>query len=112
VSQQTNDKKQLVPMAARVVAALGQLPEVTSADAGYFREAAVEDPSLASTLLLVPPNRQKHGTTPTQPLAESSAAPTNRGGVARLGSSRGAAALPSTKTRHDGVGRAFGPTNS
>ena len=69
VTQQTNDKKQLVPMAARVVAALGQPPEATSADAGYFSEAAVEDPSLALTLLLVPPNRQKRGTTPTQPLA-------------------------------------------
>jgi len=69
VTQQTNDKKQLVPMAAHVVAALGQLADVTSADAGYFSEAAVEDPSLASTVLLVPPNRQKHGTTPTQPVA-------------------------------------------
>jgi hypothetical protein len=47
VTQQTNDKKPLVPMAARVVAALGQLPEVTAADAGSFSEAAVEDRSLA-----------------------------------------------------------------
>ena len=69
VTQQTNDKKQLVPMAAHIVAALGQMAEVTSADAGYFSEVAVEDRSLASTLLLVPPNRQKHGTTPTQPIA-------------------------------------------
>jgi hypothetical protein len=45
------------------------MAEVTSADAGYFSEVAVEDRSLASTLLLVPPNRQKHGTTPTQPIA-------------------------------------------
>jgi hypothetical protein len=35
---------------------------VTTADAGYFSEAAVDDPSLASTDLLVPPHRQKHGT--------------------------------------------------
>ncbi len=69
VTQQTNDKKQLVPMAAHVVAALGQLAVVTSADAGYFSEAAVDDPSLASTFLLVPPNRQKHGTPSTPPIA-------------------------------------------
>jgi transposase len=69
VTQQSNDKKQLVPMATLVIAALGQLAEVTSADAGYFSEAAVDDPALASTHLLVPPDRQKHGATPAEPTA-------------------------------------------
>jgi NAD(P)-dependent dehydrogenase (short-subunit alcohol dehydrogenase family) len=67
VTQQTNDKRQLVPMAAHVVAALGRLADVTTADAGYFSEAAVDDPSLASTDLLVPPHRQEHGTPSMEP---------------------------------------------
>jgi hypothetical protein len=42
--------------------AMPTLVDVTTADAGYFSEAAVDDPSLASTDLLVPPHRQKQGT--------------------------------------------------
>jgi transposase len=61
VTQQTNDKQQLVPMAAKILETLGRLAEVTSADAGYFSEAAIDDPLLASTNLLVPPHRDKHG---------------------------------------------------
>jgi hypothetical protein len=67
VTHQANDKKQRVPMAAHVMAALQRLADVTSADAGYFSEAAVDDPSLASTDLLVPPHRQKHGTPSMEP---------------------------------------------
>jgi transposase len=61
VTQQTNDKQQLVPMAEAIVANVGQLAATTSADAGYFSVANVEHPALASTNLLVPPDRQKHG---------------------------------------------------
>jgi transposase len=75
VIQQTNDKRQLVPMAARIVANVGRLADVTSADAGYFSEAAVENATLASTQLLVPPNREKHGVVdPTVPLADDASA--------------------------------------
>jgi transposase len=66
VTQETNDKKQLVPMAGKILATFGRLAEVTSADAGYFSEAAVDDPVLASTHLLVPPNREKHGAPATE----------------------------------------------
>lgn len=65
ITQQTNDKQQLVPMMQKVVENMGRLPTNTSADAGYFSEAAVTHPDLAETDLYVPPNRQKHG----QPLA-------------------------------------------
>jgi len=65
VTQAANDVRQLVPMAAAIVANVGQLAQTTSADAGYFSAQNVEHPALAGTNLLVPPDRQKHGTTPT-----------------------------------------------
>lgn len=61
VTQETNDKKQLVPMVFKVEEQAGKLPESVSADAGYFSAAAVTDPRLAEVNLLVPPDRQKHG---------------------------------------------------
>lgn len=65
ITQAANDVQQLVPMAEAIVANVGQLAQTTSADAGYFSAQNVEDPALATTNLLVPPDRQKHGTTPT-----------------------------------------------
>jgi transposase len=72
VTQATNDKRELVPMAERIVDTCGRLADTTSADAGYFSEEAVTDPKLASTDLLVPPDRQKHGTSPTAMMAAPS----------------------------------------
>ncbi len=62
VTQQSNDKQQLEPMAEAIVASAGQLAQVTSADAGYFSEAAIERVEAMGTELLVPAHRQKHGT--------------------------------------------------
>lgn len=61
VTQQANDKQQLVPMMAQVLENVGQLPTNTSADAGYFSEKALNDASLNGTDLHVPSGRQKHG---------------------------------------------------
>ena len=61
LTQEANDKKQLVSMVLKVEEQAGALPESASADAGYFSEAAVTDPRLAQVALLVPPDRQKHG---------------------------------------------------
>jgi transposase len=61
LTQQTNDKQQLVPMFEKVLENMGRLPEKASADCGYFSEAAVTHPSLAQVDLYVPPGRQKHG---------------------------------------------------
>jgi len=61
VTQQTNDKKQLVPMLEQVQAMTGSPPQQATADAGYFSEKNVTDPKLAGIELLVPPDRQKHG---------------------------------------------------
>lgn len=70
LTQQSNDKKQLVPMLELVRKNLGQLPQKASADAGYFSEANVTDEKLAGVDLFVPPHREKHGAK-----AEASAGP-------------------------------------
>ena len=61
ITQEVNDKKQLVPMLVQVKQNLGRNPEHATADAGYFSEAAVTDTKLAGVDLLVPPDRQKQG---------------------------------------------------
>ena len=60
LTQEANDKKQLLPMLKQVEQNLGRKPEQASADAGYFSEAAVTDEKVAGIELLVPPNREKH----------------------------------------------------
>jgi hypothetical protein len=73
VTQQVNDKQQLEPMAQAIVENVGKLADVTSADAGYFSEKAIDAVSAMGTLLLVPPHRQKHGE--VEPEAQGEAAP-------------------------------------
>lgn len=58
-TQQANDKQQLVPVSEKVIKNCGRLADVTSADSGYFSEAAVGDATFTSTNLLVPPGREK-----------------------------------------------------
>ena len=65
VTQEANDKRQLVPLLTAVVANCEAAPAVASADAGYFSEAAVTAEALAGTDLYVAPDRQKHGEAPT-----------------------------------------------
>lgn len=59
LTQQANDKKQLVPMLEQVEQNMGRKPEQATADAGYFSEAAVTDPKVGGIELLVPPDREK-----------------------------------------------------
>ena len=61
VTQETNDKKQLLPMIAQIAANLGQKPEKVSADEGYFSEANVTDESVKDVDLYVATGRDKHG---------------------------------------------------
>ena len=61
VTQEANDKQQLVPLVGQVETNCGAVPATVSADAGYFSEANVTDPRLAGVDLYVPPDRQKHG---------------------------------------------------
>ena len=61
ITQQTNDKQQLVPMIKLVVANTGSKPIAVSADAGYWSEANVGDESMAGVDLHIATGRQKHG---------------------------------------------------
>ena len=61
VTQQTNDKKQLLPMIAQIAINLDQKPEKVSADTGYFSEANVTDESVKDVDLYVATGRDKHG---------------------------------------------------
>jgi len=61
VTQDANDKQQLVPMLSQVTASCGQPPAAASADAGYFSATSVTDKTLQGIDLYVPPDRQKHG---------------------------------------------------
>jgi len=61
VTQEANDKRQLVPMLEEVEVMTGSKPEQATADAGYFSEASVTDARLEGIDLLVAPDRQKHG---------------------------------------------------
>lgn len=70
MTQQTNDKQQLVPMLEQVRQNLGQFPVQATADAGYFSEANLTDPALADVDLYVPPDRQKHGVTEPAPAGD------------------------------------------
>jgi len=61
VTQETNDKKQLIPMIAQITANLEQKPGKVSADTGYFSEANVTDESVKEVDLYVATGRDKHG---------------------------------------------------
>lgn len=78
LTQSPNDARQLVPMAQAIVENVGQLARTTSADAGYFSAEAVEHAALATTNLLVPPSRQKHGSEPVQGSADPTASAAQR----------------------------------
>lgn len=67
VTQEANDKQQLVPMLSQVAKNCGVVPTVASADSGYFSEAAVMAEALVGIDLHVAPDRQKHGEAPAPP---------------------------------------------
>lgn len=61
VTQETNDKQQLVPMLEQVEQNTGQKPEAASADAGYWNPEQVGDERVQGTELYVATGRPKHG---------------------------------------------------
>jgi transposase len=61
VTQEANDKRQLVPMLQQVEVMTGSKPEQATADAGYFSEQSVGDAKLGGIDLLVAPDREKRG---------------------------------------------------
>ncbi len=67
VTQQTNDKQQLIPMMKQAEKNTRTKPDILSADAGYFSEDNLTDEQLKGVDLYVPSNRQKHGNDPASP---------------------------------------------
>lgn len=63
ITQECNDKKQLVPMMVKAKENLGQLPDNVSADAGYFSENNITSKELEGLSLHIPPDKQKHNDT-------------------------------------------------
>ena len=61
VTQEANDKKQLLPLLEKVRENTGRLPDKASADAGFFSETNLTDGRFKEVDLYVPPDRQKHG---------------------------------------------------
>ena len=61
ITQQTNDKQQLLPMLALVEANMGRKPDAVSADAGYWSEPNVTDPAVVGIDLHIAVERIKHG---------------------------------------------------
>ena len=60
VTQETNDKQQLIPMIEYVVANLKQKPEKVSADAGYLSEANLNNEAAEGIDLHIATGRDKH----------------------------------------------------
>lgn len=78
LTQAPNDHGALIPMAKAIANNVGRLPETISADAGYFSGKDVTNPALSGVNVLVPPDRQKHGSEPPQGSAEPDASIANK----------------------------------
>jgi len=61
LTQQANDKQQLVAMLMEVEKNTGEKPNQASADAGYFSQAQITDNKLQGIDLYVAPERLRHG---------------------------------------------------
>jgi hypothetical protein len=103
LTQEANDKTQLVPMLEQVAQNMGRKPEQASADAGYFSEAAVTDEKVAGMELLVPPERQKHsaGSERKPVIADMDAPAATASQSQSVGESTPRAAKSATETMRD-----------
>jgi hypothetical protein len=71
ITQQTNDKQQLVPMLEQVVNNMGTKPVAVTADTGYFSGDQVNDERLQGIDLYIATGKQKHGEPESPGVAES-----------------------------------------
>jgi transposase len=67
ITQQTNDKHQLIPMTEAVKKNMGKDPDAVLADTGYWVGESLQDPVFKNILVLVPPDAQRAG---AQPLSD------------------------------------------
>jgi len=61
ITQQTNDRQQLVPMTQAVKKNMGQDPDAILADTGYWIGECLRNPIFQNILVLVPPDSQRSG---------------------------------------------------
>jgi hypothetical protein len=61
LTQESNDKRQLVPMLERVEQNMGAKPQAATADAGYCSEEQLTDKRVEGIELYVATGKQKHG---------------------------------------------------
>ena len=78
VTQEANDKQQLIPMIERVVANLRQKPEKVSADAGYFSATNLNSKAAQGIDLHIATGRDKHSDSVESITAEASPGTTVR----------------------------------
>jgi hypothetical protein len=68
ITQQSNDKQQLVPMLQQVIENVNGKPQVASADTGYWSAANATAENLQGIDLYVATERQQHGETKDAPV--------------------------------------------
>jgi transposase len=68
VTKDCNDTQQWEPNLAAVGKNLGLMPDLALGDTGYFSEANVTAPTLASTKVLIPPRKKRQDVQPMQPV--------------------------------------------
>jgi transposase len=71
LSQNANDKRQLIPMVEQTVALMGAKPNKVLADPGYYSQENAIAMEAMEAKALIPPDRQRHGT-PTNPAPDIS----------------------------------------
>src|ERR1035441_8300413 len=82
VTQEANDKQQLVPMLNQVKTQMGRSPRQVTADNGYFSEANITDAQLQEMDLFVAPDGQKHS---EKPPATTGPPPSDASGAEQTG---------------------------
>ena len=75
ITQQTNDKQQLVSMLEQVVNNMGTKPVAVTADTGYFSASQVNDERLQGIDLYIATGKQKHGEPESLGVGESDEPP-------------------------------------
>ena len=110
VTDEANDKRQLVPVLMAVKENLGRLAENSSADNGYFSVESITNPELAGTSLYISVGREGKEEPLTESPAQEQATPareaptqgsppagTSNGGATEVGNGVGETSLPSVK---------------
>jgi transposase len=67
LTQDSNDKRQFVPLVEQTIACTGAKPNVAMADPGFFSAENVTETEALGITVLIPPDKQRHGTPDNPP---------------------------------------------